>query len=183
MHGQEVEGEAKEWFLKKEGAQVCVTQKMCPSWTLGFLVPHFVPHGAVSHKKLDSRMKMKHSLRQLDELDSRICMRHIMKHNWCLNLCLIEIRKSNFFIMLPHFVLHVNPRVQLFPHSEDFEAQCEAAEIRGSNPKLVCATNKSSHGNPLTKGYGLMAWGSWSPSILLLGLSKCHLVFFSYKKM
>ena len=91
-----------------------MTQKMCPSWTLGFLLPHFVHHGAVSHKKLDSRMKMKHSLRQLDELDSRICMRHIMKHDLCLNLCLIEIRKSNFFIMLPHFVLHVNPSVQLF---------------------------------------------------------------------
>ena len=84
---------------------------------------------------------MKHSLRQLDELDSRICMRHIMKHNLCLNLCLIEIRKSNFFTVLPHFVLHVNSRVQLFPHSEDFEAQCEAAEIRESN----CDTPGVSH--------------------------------------
>ena len=149
MHGQEGEGEAKEAFLGKEGADVCVTQKMCPSWTLGFLLPHFVPRGAVSHQKLDSRMKMKHSLRQLDELDSRICMRHIMKHNWCLNLCLIEIRKSNFFIMLPHCVLHVNPRVQLLSHREDFEAQCEAAEIRESNPKLVCATKKIPHGTPL----------------------------------
>ena len=46
IHGQEGEGEEKEAFLGKEGAQVCVTQKMCPSWTLGFLVPHFVPQGA-----------------------------------------------------------------------------------------------------------------------------------------
>ena len=98
-------------------------------------------------------MKMKHSLRQLDELDSRISMRHFMKHNWCLNLCFIEIRKSNFFIMLPHFVLHVNPRVQLFPHSEDFEAQCEAAEIRESNPKIICATKKRPHGTPLKVPY------------------------------
>ena len=82
MHGQEGEGEAKEAFLGKEGADVCVTQKMCPSWTLGFLLPHLshlMPQGAVSHKKLDSRMKMKHSLRQLDKLDSRICMRHTLK--------------------------------------------------------------------------------------------------------
>ena len=36
MHGQEGEGESKEAFLGKEGAQVCGTQKMCPSLTLGF---------------------------------------------------------------------------------------------------------------------------------------------------
>ena len=101
-------------------------------------------------------MKMKHSLRQLDELDSRICMRHIMKHNWCLKLCLVKIRKSNFFIMLPHCVLHVNPRVQLFPHREDFEAQCEATEIRDSNPKISWATKKSPHGTPLNPS---QCWG------------------------
>ena len=28
-HGQEREGEEKEWFLKKEGAHLCVTHKMC----------------------------------------------------------------------------------------------------------------------------------------------------------
>ena len=42
MHGQEGEGETKEAFLGKEGAQVCGTQKMCPrrkSLTLGFLLP------------------------------------------------------------------------------------------------------------------------------------------------
>ena len=30
IHGQEGDGEDKEGFLKKEGAQVCGTQKMCP---------------------------------------------------------------------------------------------------------------------------------------------------------
>ena len=42
MHVQEGEGEEKEGFLKKEGAQVCVTQKMChrrKSLTLGFFLP------------------------------------------------------------------------------------------------------------------------------------------------
>ena len=75
-------------------------------------------------------MKMKHSLRQLDELDSHICMMHIMKHNWYLNMSLIEIRKSSIFSMLPHFVLHVNLGDKLFPHKEDFKAQCEASEIQ-----------------------------------------------------
>ena len=71
-----------------------------------------------------------------------------MKHNLCLNLCLIKIRKSNFFIMLPHCVLHVNLRVQFLSHREEYEAQCEAAEIRESNSKIICATKKIPHGTP-----------------------------------
>ena len=39
IHGQEGEGESKEAFLGKESAQVCGTQKMCPSLTLGFFLP------------------------------------------------------------------------------------------------------------------------------------------------
>ena len=49
IHGQEGEGEAKEAFLVKEGAEVCVTQKMChrgKSLTLGFSVLQMVLHGA-----------------------------------------------------------------------------------------------------------------------------------------
>ena len=54
MHGQEGKGEEKEGFLKKEGAQVCGTQKMCPtreSWSLGFSVLQFVPHDHIYGKE------------------------------------------------------------------------------------------------------------------------------------
>ena len=42
MHVQEGEGEEKEGFLKKEGAQVCVTHRCVTGLTLGFLLPHMV---------------------------------------------------------------------------------------------------------------------------------------------
>ena len=60
MHGQEGEGEEKEGFLKKEGAQVCGTQKMCPtreSWSLGFSVPQFVPHDHIHGQEGDRRQR------------------------------------------------------------------------------------------------------------------------------
>ena len=41
----------------RKSVQICVAQPVCPSWTLGFLLPHSVPHGVVSQQKLDSRMK------------------------------------------------------------------------------------------------------------------------------
>ena len=70
---------AQDAFPEKESVQTCVTQPVCPSWTCRFLLPHSVPHRVVSQQKLDSGMKMKHSFRQLKELDSRICMRRRMK--------------------------------------------------------------------------------------------------------
>ena len=54
MHGQEGEGEEKEGFLKKEGAQLCVTHKMChmgKSCSLGFPVLQFVPHDIIHGKE------------------------------------------------------------------------------------------------------------------------------------
>ena len=54
MHGQEGEWEEKEGFLMKEGAQVCVTHKMChrgQSWSLGFSVLQFVPHDDIHGKE------------------------------------------------------------------------------------------------------------------------------------
>ena len=60
MHGQEGEGDDKEGFYKKEGAQVCGTQKMCPtreSWSLGFSVPQFVPHDHIHGQEGDRRQR------------------------------------------------------------------------------------------------------------------------------
>ena len=68
MHGQEGEGEVQEGFVGKEGAQVCVTQKMChrrKSLTLGFLLPqscrkaiYTVREGRESHRKPPKRNRV-----------------------------------------------------------------------------------------------------------------------------
>ena len=51
IHGQQGEGEAKEAFLGKEGAEVCGTHRCVPGLTLGFLLPHMVPQYAPSSGK------------------------------------------------------------------------------------------------------------------------------------
>ena len=47
-------------------------------------------------KKLDSRIHMKHTMRQhYFKLDFRISMKHRLRHKLCFMMCLMQIRESN----------------------------------------------------------------------------------------
>ena len=71
MHGQEGEGEEKEGFLKKEGAQLCVTHKMChmgKSCSLGFPVLQFVPHDIIHGKEGEGTQGKMHLKKESGQL-------------------------------------------------------------------------------------------------------------------